>query len=142
MASSSQISHAKTISLLSLTRKKIMKDEECMFCDCLQGGLSQSLLVIGTFLHYNKSSLFATVFKSMPVQVLQHVFLCLLVTNLADLCSTIYCCSIQHLLYGFHAEQAYSRDGLIIQCSLVLSPPVLSPTSPIAKILVCPDFPH
>jgi hypothetical protein len=28
-----------------------------------------------------------------------------------------------------------------IQCSLGLSPPVLSPTSPIAKILVCPDFP-
>ena len=31
---------------------------------------------------------------------------------------------------------------LYIQCSLCLSPPppVLSPTSPIAKILVCPDF--
>ena len=28
-----------------------------------------------------------------------------------------------------------------IQCSLGLTPPVLSPTSPIAKILVCPDFP-
>jgi hypothetical protein len=31
---------------------------------------------------------------------------------------------------------------MTIQCSLGLSPPVLSPTSPIAKILVCPDFPH
>ena len=29
-----------------------------------------------------------------------------------------------------------------IQCSLGLSPPALSPTSPIAKILVCPDFPR
>lgn len=29
-----------------------------------------------------------------------------------------------------------------IQCPLCLSPPVLSATSPITKILVCPDFPH
>jgi hypothetical protein len=29
-----------------------------------------------------------------------------------------------------------------IQCSLGLLPPVLSPNLPIAKILVCPDFPH
>ena len=29
-----------------------------------------------------------------------------------------------------------------IQCSLGLLPPVLSPNSPIAKILVCPDLPH
>jgi hypothetical protein len=29
-----------------------------------------------------------------------------------------------------------------IQCSLGLSPPVLSPNSPIANILVCPDFRH
>jgi hypothetical protein len=32
-------------------------------------------------------------------------------------------------------------NNLHVQCSLGLSPPVLSLTSPIAKILVCPDFP-
>jgi hypothetical protein len=39
-------------------------------------------------------------------------------------------------------DQRKSAIRRYVQCSLGLSPPVLSPTSPIAKILVCPDFPH
>ena len=40
--------------------------------------------------------------------------------------------------YRLHGRWRLTRE----HCSLGLSPPVLSPTSPIAKILVCPDFPH
>jgi hypothetical protein len=43
-----------------------------------------------------------------------------------------------NLLFKTGKQQNYFN----IQSSLSLSPPVLSPNSPIAKILVCPDFPH
>ena len=39
-------------------------------------------------------------------------------------------------------DLTYFNVNYNVQCSLGLSPPVLSPNSPIAKILVCPDFPH
>ena len=52
-----------------------MKDDECMFHDCLKGGLRLSCLVIATFLfakliRHEKSSIYKHVFKTAPVQLL------------------------------------------------------------------------
>ena len=66
---------------------------------------------------------------------------------LSALCNRLFCLcfiissSFQKLLGQLNLEGWYIEwsSARFIQCSLGLSPPVLSP---IAKILVCPDFPR
>ena len=105
---SSRVVPGKSVFLL------LLKDDECMFWDCLEGSLSLSCLVKATFLFtilYIMTSLASVLLSPrLPVTCHQHqMFWCLLVTSLVALHWTILSRLISALLKDSRQKQLHTQ---------------------------------